>query len=152
MLSIRQASALIVASILLFPLNAAARDRGDVETFATLPAGDVNPEGITVDKKGNLYVTTFRPAAPSGTPGRLIEVDRNGRLVRGVDIVGASSALLGLAFHPTTGELLVLNLGNSQVLTVDPVTGFVRVFAAIPVDPTLGSGPNALAFDKTGNV
>jgi hypothetical protein len=51
---LRQSGALIVASLLLSPLNAAAWDRGDVDTFATLPAGDVNPEGITADKKGNL--------------------------------------------------------------------------------------------------
>ena len=153
MSSLRQVSALIVAAFILCPLNAVAWDRGDVQTFATLPAGDANPEGLTVDRKGNFYVTTFRPAAPEGTPGRLIEFDRNGHLIRAIDVVGASSALLGLAFHPTTGMLLVLDFGHSEVLNVDPVTGFARVFASIPVmDPSVGSGVNALTFDKAGNV
>ena len=78
--------------------------------------------------------------------------DRNGQLVRAVDIAGSSSALLGLAFHPMTGKLLVLDLGKSQALSVDPVTGTSAVFASITPDPTLGSGLNALTFDKAGNV
>lgn len=149
---LRHAGALVLAGLLLSPFNASAWDRGDVETFATLPAGDANPEGITVDRKGNLYVTTFRPTAPAGTLGRLIVFDRNGQLVRAVDIAGSSSALLGLAFHPTTGKLLVLDLGKSQALSVDPVTGVSTVFTTVPPDPTLGSGLNALTFDKAGNV
>jgi len=149
---LHRAGALVLASLLLSPFNAAAWDRGDVETFATLPAGDANPEGIAADKKGNLYVTTFRPTAPAGTPGRLIVFNRNGQLVRAVDIAGSSSALLGLAFHPTSGKLLVLDLGKSQALSVNPVTGAASVFTTVPADPTLGSGLNALTFDKAGNV
>jgi len=148
MLLLRQANALIVASVLLCPLHAAAWDRGKVETFATLPAGNPNPEGLTVDRNGNFYVTTFRPTAPAGTLGRLTVFDRNGEFVRGVEIAGSSSALLGLAFHPTSGQLLVLDLGKSQVLSVDPVTGASTVFATMPT----GSGLNALTFDKAGNV
>jgi hypothetical protein len=76
----------------------------------------------------------------------------NGQLVREVDIAGSSSTLLGLAFHPTTGKLLVLDLGKSQVLSVNAVTGASDVFASIAPDPTLGSGLNALTFDQAGNV
>lgn len=43
----------------LFPLSAPAWDRGNVKQFATLPAGEAHPEGITVDADGNVYVTTF---------------------------------------------------------------------------------------------
>jgi sugar lactone lactonase YvrE len=145
---LRQIGFLIVAGLVLCPLDASAWDRGSVQKFATLPAGDANPEGLTVDARGNVYVTTFRPAAPPGTQGRLIVFAPSGRLVRAVDVVGSSSALLGLAFHPTTGALLVLDLGHSQVLSVDPSSGMATIFATMPA----GSGLNALTFDKAGNV
>src|SRR5205085_2047122 len=59
-----------------------------------------------------------------------------------------SIVLLGLAFHPTTGELLVLDFGLGNVLRVDPQTGASSVFS--PIGPT--SGLNALTFDSAGNV
>src|SRR5450755_3726475 len=153
MFSFRHAGALILTCLLLCPLSAAAWDRGDVEKFATLPAGNANPEGLAVDAHGNLYVTTFAPAAPASQLGRLFVFNPHGDLLRQLSITGSSSALLGLGFHPQTGALLVLDLGKSQVLSVDSVTGASTVFATIPVlDPKLGSGLNALTFDKAGNV
>ena len=150
MFSFRHAGAFILTCLLLCPLSAAAWERGDVEQFARLPAGNANPEGLAVDAHGNLYATTFAPTAPAGQLGRLFVFNRHGDLLRQVSIAGSSSALLGLGFHPQTGALLVIDLGKSQVLSVDSVTGASTVFAA--VDPKLGSGLNALTFDKTGNV
>ena len=66
MSSLRLVGISLLASLALFPLQAAAWDRGEVETFATLPAGNANPEGIAADKHGNIYVTTFAPTAPAG--------------------------------------------------------------------------------------
>jgi sugar lactone lactonase YvrE len=40
--------------------------------------------------------------------------------------------LLELAFHPTTGALLVIDFGSKQVLNVDPDTGESTVFTTIP--------------------
>jgi hypothetical protein len=51
----------LVACLLLVPLHAIAWDRGHVERFATLPAGAANPEGIAVDRHGDVYVTGFNP-------------------------------------------------------------------------------------------
>jgi sugar lactone lactonase YvrE len=57
--------------------------------------------------------------------------------------------MLGLAFNPANGFLLVLDFGAAKVLHVDPNTGFSSVF----MTPTLtGAGLNALTFDKFGNV
>lgn len=130
----------------LLPLVAVAWDRGDVQRFATLPAGSPAAEGITADKAGNIYVTTFDPSGHH--PGQLIVFDRNGNLVRAKDIAGASTALLGLDFHPTTGKLLVIDFGAGKVLTVDPVTGASAPFTSV----TGSSGLNALTFDSAGNV
>jgi len=142
-------SVLILASLLLLPLNAGAWERGDIESFATLPAGNANPEGITVDTKGNVYVTTFAISPPPDQlVGRLFVFSPNGQFLRQVSIANSSNLLLGLAFHPQAGKLLVLDLGKAQVLSVDPATGASTVFATFPA----GSGPNALTFDKQGHV
>ena len=140
--------ALLAVTLLVVPAHAWIRS--PATTFATLPDGATPPEGITVDAKGNVYVTTFGfPASgESKEPGQLIVFDRHGQLVRQVTITGASPHLLGLAFHPATGELLVLDFGAHQVLSVDPVSGSSSVFATMPAN----AGINALTFDSAGKV
>ena len=134
----------------LLPLSAAAWIRSPATTFATLPAGATPPEGITADAAGNIYVTTFGfPASgPTTTSGQLIMFDHSGRVIRQVVIAGASPHLLGLAFNPTTSDLLVLDFGAGKVLKVDPLSGASTVFSNIGS----GSGLNALTFDSSGNV
>jgi sugar lactone lactonase YvrE len=120
--------------------------------FATLPPGAVNPEGITADAEGNIYVTTFDPKGQ--TPGQLIVFSASGKLLRQVAVAGASPQLLGLAFHPITGSLLVIDFGPvlvggaARVLEVDPNTGASSVF----MTATGSAGLNALTFDAAGNV
>lgn len=138
----------------LVPSGALAWNRGSVTTFASLPPGSGNPEGIAVDDDGHVYVTTFAVNRASG-PGELLVFRPNGTLLRALAIAGSSRLLLDLAFHPLTGALLVIDFGLARVLAVDPVTGDATVFAAIPdIDPSpaVGPGPNALAFDDAGNV
>ena len=131
----------------------------EVERFATLPAGNHNPEGITADKHGNLYVTTFDTGRGS-EEGRMFVFSRHGELKRVVDIPGSSAFLLDLAFHPITGKLLVIDFGKRRVVKVNPQTGENEVFTTI-TDLTPGDseeanavnpGPNVLTFDKDGNV
>jgi DNA-binding beta-propeller fold protein YncE len=148
MFSIRRAGVLLTC-LILFPLDVAAWDRGEVETFATLPAGFTYPEGLTVDHNGDVYATSFGVKA-GGTAGQLIVFDSYGRLQRKVSIAGSSNLLLGLAFHPDSHELLVLDFGNPRVLRVNSFTGAASVFATIPGGSS--AGPNALTFDKQGNV
>jgi len=147
----RQARHLAFAFALatLAPLTVLAWDRGEVERFATLPAGDASPEGIAADKHGNIYVTTFDPTGAN--PGRLVVFDRHGGLLRDVKVAGASTALLGLNFHPETGVLLVIDFGAGKVLNVNPYTGVSSVFMTLPMGTT-GAGLNALTFDRSGNV
>jgi sugar lactone lactonase YvrE len=144
----RQLAFALVLTALL-PLTALAWDRGEVERFATLPAGDNNPEGITADRHGNIYVTTFDPTGAS--PGRLVVFDRHGELVRDVVVDPASGALLGLAFHPKTGALLIVDIGAGVVRKVNPHNGHSSVFMTLPAGTT-GAGLNALTFDRDGDV
>jgi sugar lactone lactonase YvrE len=138
---------LFALALFLLPFNVAAWDRGTVETFATLPAGNANPEGITVDKQGDVYVTTFAVSAGGG-PGKVFVFDSTGGLKRELLVAGSSNLLLGIAFHPRTNDLLILDFGNARVLRVDPHTGASSVFATV----SGSAGLNALAFDKDGNV
>jgi len=150
----RWCSVVVTLVAALVPLAASAWDRGDVERFATLPAGNHNPEGITADKHGNIYVTTFDAGRAEGV-GRLFVFDREGDLKRTVNIADSSRFLLDLAFHPQSGDLLVIDFGKARVVKVNSHTGAASVFTTIPdlnPDPNANPGPNVLTFDKQGNV
>jgi len=136
----------LAACVAVFANPAAAWERGAVQRFATLPAGAPNPEGITVDRDGDVYVTGFDPTGKTA-PGKVFVFEDDGALKRILNVAGASSALLGLAFHPMTHELLVIDFGAGNVLRVNPHSGAASVFSPIP-----GGGLNALTFDSLGNV
>lgn len=150
----------ILATLLvlaLLPLTAQAWDRKNVETFATLPAGDRHPEGITADESGNIYVTTFdiTRAGVAGEVGHLLVYRHDGKLLRKVLVQNSSPLLLDLAFHPMPPhDLLVIDFGGAKVLKVDPVTGQTQPFTTIPDDPNVPGtpGPNVLTFDDAGRV
>jgi sugar lactone lactonase YvrE len=129
---------------------AAAWDRGNVETFAVLPAGATGPEGIAVGSDGNVYVATFgfNSAGPVDGAGKVYVFNSSGVLLRTLTIAGSTSHLLGLDFHPNTHALLVIDFGAQQVLSVDPQTGASSVFVNVGAN----AGLNALTFDRAGNV
>jgi sugar lactone lactonase YvrE len=135
----------VVAASLATP--AAAWNRSPATQFATLPAGTAHPEGITADTSGTLYVADFDVSGNTSV-GNIVVFDRNGRWLRTLQVANGSALLLGIAFNPVSGDLLVCDLGKHQVLRVDPQSGASSVFTTIPGP----GGPNALAFDTKGNV
>jgi sugar lactone lactonase YvrE len=140
--------ALLLVAVLTPPAHAWLRT--PATRFATLPPGAAHPEGITVDDRGNVYVTTF---AVEGTPtgnGQLYVFNKHGRLLRQVNVANSSTLLLDLAFHPRSGKLLVIDFGGAQVLKVDPVSGDSEVFTSLAAQGQ--PGLNVLTFDRHGNV
>lgn len=148
-------AALALICLFMAAIPAAAWDRSAATTFAVLPAGSSGPEGLTVGPDGNVYVATFgfKSAAPAAGLGQLFVFDgHSGQLIRQVGIQGSSPHLLGLAFHPTSGDLLVIDFGAGKVWNVNPTSGAATEFMAAPSVTQSGPGLNALTFDSQGNV
>jgi sugar lactone lactonase YvrE len=141
-------AALLAVALLAPPAHAWFRT--PATRFATLPPGAAHPEGITVDDRGNVYVTTFAVQGTATGNGQMFVFNQHGRLLRQVNVANSSTLLLDLAFHPHSGALLVLDFAASKVLQVDPVSGASQVFS----DLSAGSQPglNVLTFDRAGNV
>jgi len=169
----------VIAAPLLFSLGMAAgpvladgKGKGlfidrDVDTFAVLPNGVSQPEGITANPaNGDIYVSTF------AAPFKLLRYNRHGRLLAQRDF---GQPLLGLEFNG--GKVYITNVGNfvgvdSKVQRVAADLSNLEDVAIIPTvgapgprtvpNPdgssdtiTFGSGahvPNALVFDSHGSL
>jgi sugar lactone lactonase YvrE len=154
------AAALALGLLAVTQAPTKAWDRGLFSTLAVLPdllpASNLPPapssvEGLTVGPDGNIYVPSFgfnfNGEITTGN-ANLFVISPAGQVIRQVPITNSSPQMLGLAFNPVNGRLLVLDFGAGRVLQVDPVTGIgTPITAVIP-----GSGLNALTFDQQGNA
>lgn len=147
-----------------------ADDDGNVQEFATLPAGVRYPEGITANPvNGDIFVATF-DFGPNAN--KLMRFDRRGNLDAIKDFGG--TPMLGLGF--ALGKVYILNLGASQLqrlpanFTASSVPEVVAAFPQIgaPGPRTTGNpdgssdvitfgssnfpAPNAMVFDRAGNL
>jgi sugar lactone lactonase YvrE len=140
----------------------------DVDTFAVLPQGITNPEGITANPaNGDIYVSTFV------APIKLLRYNRHGRLLAQRDF---AQPLLGLEFRDN--KVYITNVGNfvgvdSKIQRVAADLSNLEDVAIMPhvgaPDPnfvvanpdgsndliTFGdnaSVPNALVFDSKGTL
>lgn len=140
---------LILLLLLATSVVAQGWQRGKVERFATLPPGEAHPEGICVDRDGNVYVVTVEVKKAETSKGTLLVFDPNGKHLRTVRIAGSSPWLLDLGFHPQTSQLLVIDYKAAKVLAVDPKTGASSVFMTVK-----GKNPglDGMTFDAAGNV
>jgi sugar lactone lactonase YvrE len=149
MRTINTCAILMSLALLGMPLATKAWERGTVETFTTLPAGEAHPEGITVDRDGNVYVVTVAANKPRTSEGTLVVFDPQGKHLRTVRIQGSSRLLLDVGFHPRTGQLLVVDYKEAKVLSVDARTGASLVFMTVAGK---NAGLDGMTFDPAGNV
>src|ERR1700731_4748712 len=124
---------LTVLVLVATPIAVQAWERGKVERFATLPPGEAHPEGICVDREGNVHVVTVAVNRPDTSGGTLIVFDPKGKHLRNVTIAGSTPWLLDLGFHPQTGHLLVIDYKAAKVLKVDPKTGDSSLPSAVKI-------------------
>ena len=148
------------------------------QKFATLPSGVRFPEGITANPATKeVYVGTF-DFGPN--PNQLLRFAHNGKLAAQRDFGGAP--LLGLTFDRTNNKVYIANVGNLAGVGPAKIQRIAAGFnAATPIEDvatmpgigaplprttgnpdgssdtiTFGSNfapaPNALAFDKAGNL
>jgi DNA-binding beta-propeller fold protein YncE len=139
----------VVLATLATAIPVRAWERGRVERFATLPAGEAHPEGICVGPDGNVYVVTVAAEKPETSEGTLLVFGPSGKHLRTVHIAGSSRMLLDLRFHPKTGKLIVIDYSAAKVLAVDPQTGASSVFMTVTGEKP---GLDGLTFDEAGNL
>ena len=140
---------LIWLVLLATPPAAKAWERGKVETFATLPAGEAHPEGITVDREGNVYVATVAVNKPGRARERcLCSTRRASTCGRSPSRARAGCCSTSTSI-PRRAKLLVVDYKAGKVLSVDPKTGASSVFMTVT-----GKNPglNGMTFDDAGNV
>ena len=139
--------AILVASILFVSLAWMASSAGHVTAIATFnPTYGEFPEGIAVDKKGNIFVGLGPPLGPFGE-------------IRKIAPDGTASTYLHLAGGPGPSGLAGDAKGTLYygLWTLDEATrGVYRMQSAGVSERIPGSGgiilPNGLAFDDRGNL
>ena len=140
----------VVAAALTVP-SAPAAAEGHVETFVAFdPAAGEFPEGIAVDKRGNVYVSLIpanqiRRIAPSGAQSVVAEFDAPG--------LGPA----GLAVNAKGTIYVAVSSLNLATRETDPATrGVYRVLEDGTSERLPGTGamlfPNDVTLDKRGNV
>ena len=148
--------------------TAAFSEGGGVATSASLK----QPEGITVDSTGNIYVSDgsnhrIRKLTPSGNTYNISTIAGNGATVfRGENVVATSASLnfpSGITLD-STGNIYVCDSSNHRIRTLTP-SGNTYIISTIAGNGTRGFSegggvatsaslytPRAITLDSTGNI
>jgi DNA-binding beta-propeller fold protein YncE len=121
------------------------------------------PQGITVDKSGNVLVSNGRGLNPDGSfnpdIGNKVEVfspkgNYLGAIGKGGKGPGEFDEPSALEISPQTGKLYVGDVFNNRVNVFDSQGKFVNSFGSFGglIPGRAFFGPSGVTFDKTGNV
>jgi sugar lactone lactonase YvrE len=126
------------------PIDPVFIDR-DVDTFAVLPNGVKNPEGITANPaNGDIYVSTF------SAPFKLLRYNRHGKLLAQLDF---AQPLLGLEFR--NGKVYICNVGNfvGAPSKVQRVNADLTGLEDVAIMPSIGApAPNFAVPNPDGST
>jgi sugar lactone lactonase YvrE len=136
----------------------------EVQEFAKLPLGARNPEGIAANPAtGEIYVGTLN----FGGLNLVLRFEHNGK-ISDIRVTDGSAPLLGLGFD--RDKLYVLNFGAGKVQRIAANFNAGTPWEDVAVVPTLppppprvvgphtivfgpnGKAPNAMVFDRAGNI
>ncbi|HWH33552.1 MAG TPA: SMP-30/gluconolactonase/LRE family protein [Egibacteraceae bacterium] len=162
---------LFVALVAVAPAWAQERPFGDTQVFARVGQPG-QPEGIAVDSRGRVYVSTNNRGKGGPGPSKIFRYSPAGRLEREYVAEGQNLAgehgLLGIAID-AADRLYVMDYDPARVLRFHPETGAQETYATIPNLPACGPGaapdgscepgaqdttpwPNWPVFDADGNL
>ena len=119
-----------------------------VGVFAKAPTGLTNPDSITTDAQGTIFVAYANGTQPDGTGGSttIVRFSSSGQVLKTYSVQGKSD---GMKYNPTDGKIwcLLNEDANPAVTTIDPGTGAQTnyTYAAPPVH---GGGYDDIVFLK----
>jgi hypothetical protein len=117
-----------------------------VGVFAKAPTGLTNPDSITTDAKGTIFVAYANGTQPDGTGGQstIVRFSPSGQVLQTYSVQGKSD---GMKYNPADGKIwcLLNEDANPAVTTIDPGTGAQTnyTYAAPPVH---GGGYDDVVF------
>ena len=133
---------LFVAALPASAAHAQERPFGDTQVFARVGQPG-QPEGIAVDSRGRVYVSTNNKGKGGPGPSKVFRYSPAGRLEREYVAEGQNLAgehgLLGIALD-AADRLYVMDYDPARVLRIDPDTGVQETYATIPNLPACGPG------------
>lgn len=144
----RGALALGALIALALPGSATARARFDTRVLALVPTPGF-PAMAYAAPTGRIYEGTYDNPLGSSVPGRVLEYDGDGSLLRSWTIAGENlSGTQGVQVGTSDaqGRLLLLDKSPPRVLLLDPRTGEQTTFASFPAAAT----PNYAAWAPDG--
>jgi hypothetical protein len=121
-------------------------------TFAVAPAGSTQPDSVTVDGRGNVWVALTNGVAPDGSDGRsstVIEYSSEGLLLSSYSILGSVD---GLKYNPYNHKIWALRNqdANPALTVIDPLT-HTRTNYTYGDVPAHGGGYDDVVF-RNGNI
>ena len=131
---------LFVALLPAAPALGQERPFGDTQVFARVGEPG-QPEGIAVDSRGRVYVSTNNRGKGGPGPSKIFRYSPAGRLEREYVAEGQNLAgdhgLLGIALD-AADRLYVMDYDPARVLRIDPETGAQETYATLPNLPACG--------------
>ncbi|MFC7885150.1 SMP-30/gluconolactonase/LRE family protein [Streptomyces sp. NPDC057376] len=130
-----------------------ARDGGDLRIFFTgdVDGAPMNPDDLTFDEDGNLYVSDSRGLSESQANGRVVRIDRDGE--KATVLADGLAATNGIAFDPDFQGLWFSELTENRIsyLPVHRQSGTTGRHTAVRVNGGLAQ-TDSIAVDADGNL